>query len=88
MVEHKVKTNHAQYGAEAVYCYRIEQVLDGLTQEHMATQCQGGCPFFAGSYQGKGVECLYYDGTNQPIDLEPDPYQLEEKMSVYKIERV
>lgn len=75
-----IPTNHIQNGADQIYCHKLQVVLHYLPQYHMDTECLNGCPYFAGGYQGDGIECLYYDGTNEPVDLRTDAWTLKKRM--------
>lgn len=61
-----VDTNHIQVSAK-VYCELLKSYLP-LTGSHYTNNCLGRCPYFAGSAQGEGVECLWNDGTNAGVD--------------------
>jgi len=69
------KTNHVNFADPngKVYCFRYNTVavLDDLFVKGNCEQC----PYFNGSAQGGGVECLYADGTNRSIVQQYDPYE-------------
>ncbi len=58
------RTKHIQMGS-TIYCHRLVTTVDN-TQEHFENHCRT-CPHFAGSAQGDGVECAWYDGTDRDI---------------------
>lgn len=59
--ERMPKYNHIniadQFGN--VYCRKLDKVVE-LSHSHSEYHCSG-CPMFAGSAQGNGVECLWFD---------------------------
>lgn len=67
MRKDKVKTNHIQSGV--AYCFLKDMYVPIISSNHIQRVCiKESCPYFNGSAQGDGVECLWYDGTNSPID--------------------
>lgn len=77
----KVKTNHVQDGSRPIYCHRRREIQDFLSKEFFEDNCLSGCPFFEGTYQGQGIECKYYDGSNNPIELVRDAKELADRSS-------
>jgi hypothetical protein len=69
-----------QWTAQPIYCHYTEQVLK-FTHEHAEKYCFRGCPYYWGTAQGEGVECRFYDGTNQPIALNVNPEELKNTMA-------
>lgn len=59
--------NHINYPDSDgnVYCRKENDVVE-LTNDFMENNC-AGCPFFAGSAQGEGVEC-YFNDRRKDID--------------------
>jgi len=54
------KINHINYAtAGKIYCRSRDKVVD-LDVEQMRDYCSE-CPFFNGTAQGQGVECLWED---------------------------
>ena len=76
------KTNHLQVAM--AYCY-LKRVIVAVPGPHIADVCLGEkCPYMAGSVQGEGIECLWDDGTNEPISR-ADPYTLQELVEKRKV---
>ena len=81
----KIETNHIQSG-DLLQCQWIQDrtwrgEMDELsvvknTGKHFQDFCMDGCPYYEGNYQGEGVECKFYDGTNVPVVINPDPWVL------------
>lgn len=60
------KTNHIQSGR--CYCF-LKNIVTDVPGEHIEKICLGEkCPYMNGSYQGRGIECLWDDGTNDPLN--------------------
>lgn len=82
---HRIKTNHIQSG-DMLQCQWIQdQTWDGKLDKisiiknmdkHFQDFCLAGCPYYEGNYQGNGVECSFYDGTNIPVVINPNPWIL------------
>ena len=72
----RIKTNHIHTAdlKGRVYCYYTNSVAILLTKD---APCHS-CPYLVGSAQGKGVECLYYDGTNKPTAVFYTPSDAEQ----------
>ena len=68
-----VKTLHINYvdTEGRVYCYRGDAITE-LNAEHFSKWCDH-CPYFAGSAQGMGVNCLFNDGSNKLQKVFDDP---------------
>lgn len=57
-----------------IYCRKLDRVLP-LTISHYEDECSD-CPYFNGSAQGYGVECLFNDGSNLERVKNQDPFDL------------
>lgn len=55
------RTNHQHFVDEdgKVYCFK-EDMIATLDEKYYQAHCSR-CPFFNGTLQGEGVECLYAD---------------------------
>jgi hypothetical protein len=73
-----IETNHI-WTTDKIYCQRLKAIVN-LTQEHVSENCLT-CRFFAGTAQGEGIENVYYDGSNEAILSNPNPWALRAKMS-------
>jgi len=70
------KTNHVQQGL--AYCFLINKIVN-VPGEHIEKVCLGRkCPYFNGSAQGAGIECLWDDGKNDPVVFNEDVYTLRD----------
>lgn len=78
------ETNHIQSGNK-LYCQRFQEKkrksIIKNTDQHFQRFCLSKCSYYAGNYQGNGVECKFYDGTNIPIVINPDPGVLRSTMT-------
>lgn len=72
-----IETIHI-WTTDKIYCQRLRAVVES-TQEHYEENCLS-CKFFAGSAQGEGIENIYYDGSNEAILSNPNPWALRDKM--------
>ena len=59
-----MKTNHIQIAAGTeVYCHWAGNIVN-YTGPYAQMFCFKGCPFFAGTAQGQGIECEFDSGQN------------------------
>lgn len=59
-------TNHIFYTFR-IFCHK-QRMQTFFTNDHLEAQCMS-CPYFVGTAQGEGIECLYEDGLDYPIDI-------------------
>lgn len=72
-----VETIHI-WTTDKIYCHRLKSIVD-LTQAHVEENCLT-CRYFSGTAQGQGIENTYYDGSNEAILSNPNPWALRDKM--------
>lgn len=72
-----MKTNHVQRGR--AYCYKLNKIVN-VPSRHIQRVCLGqSCPYLAGAAQGEGIECLWDDGTDDPLTVDMPPEELQKR---------
>lgn len=71
---------------DQVYCCLRNKIVD-LTEQHLVQYCHG-CQMFAGTAQGKGIECSWNDArhvSNPHIVLDPHVECRENQMKQVRL---